>query len=1002
MTAALLCFALSGQMAPTDGWHQPRKRRYREWASYPCSNPGVGLVGPPMLGGALGVGTPNGASSLVVVDAIPCSSLGAYGGSTTSSGDDEGVGDDSAVLKLHPAVEELLLNISGLLPDAQRQGYDSNDTNACVCTDDGHDHDNAENNNRTITIQCIKPGHVRVGRFATKQLTEQKNVPVNQKVCVDLRLIHSDSDLFRDAIVYDCYKDDDAKMCVSGVPISYMDTMEQMGGVGVHRHRALLFVHHSLSGRLVAWGSYVVIALPPIWSSDAIGVDSWDISSDPTSSLEADSDEVAIFQVESIQVIGENDFHEDMPAPLVQQPAVLSAYADHDDEVNNNENSCYRLINFEGSPKFSIRVFYEDAKAISIGEVAEEEMLELATGPNCPQITSCPGYEGLLNELLRLAQIQHPSAAPSGVILTGCTGVGKSRMASCLADRLLEQDEDYKPIVRRVSAKDILLAAASHIDVKMLIDHILGPAMVVESMARRVLIIDDLDTVIDLTGEETSAPSNPEIVLAVNAIVGAIDLLVMGMKDDTPQRPVTKSSVRNASTPFILGLCCCSSEHIPANLVRVGRFEKIAAMAPPTQHQREKIFQSMLESLPLSQDGYDKQELAKKWAMALAPQTAGFVASDVRRVCADALTRSQSRYLCSHSNLTSASLSNARIVWNDVRESARVCVPSQLARLDVTSTSMYTEQVPDAEVEIADSSKLAHEKAWSTFGGYQEMKKRVYRTVVSPWMHERIRQEEEALKTLSNKTDLLGASLSESTNDVSMRIPPPSGILFYGLCGVGKSMAAQCLASSMSLPVVKVAASDVLDQWLGGSEAAIRSLFARARSASPCVLLFDDIDAIASNRDDDDGDSTNVQSRILSTLLNEMDGVSSHTNRCGVLVVATTNRLSAIDSALLRPGRLEEHIELGLPSAFDIEEMLRLHLAKSRVDDDVDTCALSRRLESVAATGADVEGICTGACLRAIRRATEGSFDESDAAAIGLGAQDFRLAFQAINAHDIG
>ena len=133
-----------------------------------------------------------------------------------------------------------------------------------------------------------------------------------------------------------------------------------------------------------------------------------------------------------------------------------------------------------------------------------------------------------------------------------------------------------------------------------------------------------------------------------------------------------------------------------------------------------------------------------------------------------------------------------------------------------------------------------------------------------------------------------------------------------------------------------------------------------------------------------------------------MDGVSSHTNRCGVLVVATTNRLSAIDSALLRPGRLEEHIELGLPSAFDIEEMLRLHLAKSRVDDDVDTCALSRRLESVAATGADVEGICTGACLRAIRRATEGSFDESDAAAIGLGAQDFRLAFQAINAHDIG
>lgn len=988
-------------MALTDGCHQPRKRRYRKWASYPWSNPGVGLVGPSMFGGALGVGTPNGASSLVVVDAIPCNSLGAHGGST--SGGDEGAGGDPAVMKLHPAVEELLLDISGLLPDAQRQGYyDSNDTTtACIRTDDNN-HDNT-GNNRTVTIKFIKPGHIRFGQFAAKKLMEQKDVPVNHKVCVDLRLIHSDSDLFRDAIVHDCYKDDCAKMCVSGVPISYVDTMEQMGGVGVHRHRALLFVHHSLSGRLVARGSYVVITLPPIWSSDAIGVDSWDISLDPTSSLGADSDEVAIFRVDSIQVIGENELHEDMPAPPVQQPAVLSlsAHVDHDDEEDDNEKSCYRLINFDGSPKFSIRVFHEDAKALSISEVAEEELPEL-TCPNSNHNT-CPGYEGLLNELLRLAQIQHPSAAPSGVILTGCAGVGKSRMASCLADRLLEQGEDYTPIVRRVSAKDILLAAASHIDVKMLIDHVLGPT-IVESIGRRVLIIDDLDAIIDLSGEETSATPNPEHVLAVNAVVGGIDFLVKGMRDDTSQRSVSKSSDRNAFTPFILGLCCCSSEQIPGILVRVGRFEKIVTMAAPTQHQREKIFHSMLESLPLLQDGYDQQELAKKWAVALAPQTAGFVASDVRRVCADALTRSQSRYLCSHSNLTSASLSNARIVWNDVRESARLCVPSQLARLDVTSTSMYTEQVPGAEVGVADSSKLAHDKAWSIFGGYQEMKKRVYRTVVSPWIHERIRQEEEALKTFSNKTDLLGAPLSESKIDLSMRIPPPSGVLFHGPCGVGKSMAAQCLASSMSLPVVKVAASDVLDQWLGGSEAAIRSLFARARSASPCVLLFDDIDAIASNRDDDDGDSTNVQSRILSTLLNEMDGVSSHANRGGVLVVATTNRLSAIDSALLRPGRLEEHIELGLPSAFDIEEMLRLHLAKSRVDDDVDTCDLSRRLESVAATGADVEGICTGACLRAIRRASEGSFDKTDdaAIAIGLSAQDFRLAFQAINAQDIG
>lgn len=795
--------------------------------------------------------------------------------------------------------------------------------------------------------------------------------------------VHSDSKLFEEAIIQDCYKNDDAKMCVSGLPTSYMETIEQMGGVGVHRHRALLSIHHSLSGRLVARGSYVIMTLPPIWSSDTMGSNSWDLSLDPTSSLEADADEVAIFQVDNIQIIGGDDSHEDIIAQQSPIPPLsANAYAIAAD--GDDEKACYRLIDSEEGPMFSIRVFHHEIKARSLTEADEEE--SKLTGPTNDH-TTCPGYEGLLNELLRLAKIHHTSAAPSGVMLTGCTGVGKSRVASCLADRLLEQGLNDtrtrpvpRPIVHRVSAKDILLAAASRIDVKLLTDHVLGPAKV-ESIARRVLIIDDLDSIFDPTGEESSGTPDLESALAVNAIVGAIDFLVKGV------RHVPDSSNKNASAPFILGLCCASNEKIPGNFVRVGRFEKVITMAAPTQHQRERIFQSMLESLPLSQDEYNKRKVAKKWAMTLAPQTAGFVASDIRRVCADALTRSQSRCLCARFDNT-ASLSDARIAWHDVRESARICVPSQLAKLDVTSTSTYSEEVHGVEFRHADSSRIAHEKAWSIFGGYQGVKERIYRTVVRPWIHDRIRQEDETLKTFNNATNVCGPLQPESESDLSMGIPPPSGVLFHGPSGVGKTMAAQCLASSMSLPVVKVAAADILDQWLGGSEAAIRSLFARARSASPCVLLFDDIDAIASNRDDDDKDSTNVQSRILSTLLNEMDGVSSHANRGGVLVVASTNRLSAIDTALLRPGRLEEHIELGLPSALDIEEILRLHLAKIHVDNiDVDTFELAKRLESVAASGADVEGVCTGACLRAIRRA-QGNFEEKDK--IALSQQDFQ------------
>jgi SpoVK/Ycf46/Vps4 family AAA+-type ATPase len=116
------------------------------------------------------------------------------------------------------------------------------------------------------------------------------------------------------------------------------------------------------------------------------------------------------------------------------------------------------------------------------------------------------------------------------------------------------------------------------------------------------------------------------------------------------------------------------------------------------------------------------------------------------------------------------------------------------------------------------------------------------------------------------------------------------------------------MADSLQLPMIQVRAADILDKWLGGSEALLRSLFSRARAASPCILFLDEIDAIANNREEDD--TNDFTSRILSTLLNEMDGVSSAIQKSRVLVVACTNRLGSLDSALLRPGRLQEHFYL--------------------------------------------------------------------------------------------
>jgi SpoVK/Ycf46/Vps4 family AAA+-type ATPase len=182
--------------------------------------------------------------------------------------------------------------------------------------------------------------------------------------------------------------------------------------------------------------------------------------------------------------------------------------------------------------------------------------------------------------------------------------------------------------------------------------------------------------------------------------------------------------------------------------------------------------------------------------------------------------------------------------------------------------------------------------------------------------------------------------------------------------------------------MVTVRASDVLDQWLGGSEAILRSLFHRARSASPCILFFDEIDAIASNREIE-GAEGEVSSRILSTLLNEMDGVSS-LHDSGVLVLACTNRLEQVDPALLRPGRLEEHIELKLPTALEIKGILELCFAKIPIASEVNLMDFAEVFNELGATPADIVGVVRDACSAAVKENRLGEGESSDVTYVHL------------------
>jgi transitional endoplasmic reticulum ATPase len=189
-------------------------------------------------------------------------------------------------------------------------------------------------------------------------------------------------------------------------------------------------------------------------------------------------------------------------------------------------------------------------------------------------------------------------------------------------------------------------------------------------------------------------------------------------------------------------------------------------------------------------------------------------------------------------------------------------------------------------------------------------------------------------------------------------IEPPKGLLLYGPPGTGKTFVIRALANESGAAFFTVKGAELLDKYVGESERAVREVFARARAVAPALLFFDEIDALAPVR----GNSTNsVTDSVVAALLTEMDGVSE---RGDVFTIGATNRRDLVDPALLRPGRLETHLYLGLPAP----ESRRAFFGISDVPfaDDVD---LERLIEaSDGLSFAELSGLLREAALQALRR----------------------------------
>ncbi|MFW9930659.1 MAG: AAA family ATPase, partial [Candidatus Thorarchaeota archaeon] len=194
-----------------------------------------------------------------------------------------------------------------------------------------------------------------------------------------------------------------------------------------------------------------------------------------------------------------------------------------------------------------------------------------------------------------------------------------------------------------------------------------------------------------------------------------------------------------------------------------------------------------------------------------------------------------------------------------------------------------------------------------------------------------------------------------------LKSKPPNGILLHGPPGTGKTLLAKALAHESEVNFISVKGPEFLSKWVGESEKAVRETFRKARSAAPCIIFFDEIDAIAGERGR--FASSQVTEQVVSQLLTEMDGLEGLK---GVILLAATNRPELLDAALLRSGRFGKHIEIPMPDIEARKEIFKIHLKNKPLADDISIDRLAEILDGY--TGADIQAISEEATLLTIRK----------------------------------
>ncbi|PVH84577.1 AAA-domain-containing protein [Cadophora sp. DSE1049] len=496
-----------------------------------------------------------------------------------------------------------------------------------------------------------------------------------------------------------------------------------------------------------------------------------------------------------------------------------------------------------------------------------------------------------------------------GVLLHGPPGCGKTMIANAFA---AEIGVSFIPI----SAPSLVAGMSGESEKK--IRDLFEEA---KRMAPCLVFIDEIDVIM---GKRESAQREMEKRIVAQMLTCMDDMAL----EKTGGKPVIILAATNRP------------DSLDPALRRAGRFNKEINLGVPNEEARDKILRALTKKLTMAED-FDYRRLAKL--------TPGFVGADLNDVVSVAGTDAMKRM--------NAVLKERSVTAMDIdTTSPTLDIPSSLLELR-SLVANAGELLPDGDFSITYDDFLTAipkvqpsakregfatipDTTWAHVGALHEVREQLEMAIVNP--------------------------IQSPGRFARVGITMPAGVLLWGPPGCGKTLLAKAVANESKANFISIKGPELLNKYVGESERAVRQVFERARSSVPCILFFDELDALVPKREDS---LSEASSKVVNTLLTELDGLGS---RAGIYVIAATNRPDMIDPAMLRPGRLGLSVFVDLPTKEERIEILKaLYVKALPGSPEEELAALKDVAEDERCTnysGADLWNLHQAAGVAAIQR----------------------------------